>query len=150
MKAAHPEHVHIVRYEDLLLDSARSLQEICDFLGIEYQKGVLNAKRAEGVVPTWETEWKGNSMAKIDPAHAHQWKKNGDPALIALVEQLAHTEMVSLGYALSAPDRRYTWRDQFYKGMHGLVAEASVLYREYLSGKKNRFRERGLKQVGRS
>lgn len=150
MKAAHPEQVHIVRYEDLLLDSAGSLQAICGFLGIEYQEGMLSGERAEGVVPAWETEWKRNSKAKIDPAHANQWKKNGDPALNALVEQLAHVEMVGLGYALSAPDRRYSWRDKLYKALHGFVAGAGVLYREYFSGKKNRFRERTMKQRAHS
>lgn len=150
MKTAYPEQVYIARYEDILLDSARSLEEICNFIGVEYQDQMLIGERAEAVVPAWETEWKRNSKTKIDPAHANQWMKNGEHALNSLVERIAHAEMVSLGYVLSKPEQRYSWRDQLHNKMQGLVIAMGVLYREYLSGKKNRFRERVLKQAANS
>jgi len=149
-KTDYPGQVYIARYEDLVQDPERSLRDMCDFLGVEYQEYKLAGERAQGVVPTWEMEWKRNSMSKIDPAHANQWMKSGDPGLNALVERIAHAEMVSLGYVLSAPERYYTWRDRLYKGVYGLLTEAGILYREYLSGKKNRFRERTLKHEAKS
>lgn len=146
MKQAYPDQVHVVRYEDLLLDSMSSMRKICEFVGVEYQEQMLGDKRAEGVVPDWEMEWKKSSKSRIDPAHANQWKAAGNAVLCDLVEQCAYSEMSSLGYELSKGDKHHSLWDGLRKRAYDKYVEVGVVYREYFSGKKNRFRERALKE----
>ncbi len=74
--SAHPR-VRIVRYEDLVLESARTVESLCHDLGLSFQPGMLN-------VPHWgsstvtHTSAAGPSMASLD-----KWREILDGAEIA-------------------------------------------------------------------
>ena len=63
------EHANrkIVRFEDLISDPAQTLQDICDFLGVEYSAGMLKGMDAVGQPPGHRVH--DFDTPEIEPSH---------------------------------------------------------------------------------
>ena len=77
-----------VNYEDLITQPAEVLTEICQFIGLEYDKAMLNYDQ-------------DTTYSKPDPKLIQQWRKKLSEEEIRLVESRASDLLVSRGYELS-------------------------------------------------
>jgi len=76
----------IVRYEDLVSQPQRQLDDICDFLEIPFESPLLSPTRLG-------KKWKGNSMngerfESIESSHLDSWKSQIAPIEIAYINHL--------------------------------------------------------------
>ena len=77
-----------VNYEDLITQPAEVLTEICQFIGLEYDKAMLNYDQ-------------DTTYSKPDPKLIQQWRKKLSEEEIRLVESRSSDLLVSRGYELS-------------------------------------------------
>jgi hypothetical protein len=100
----HPEAVLQVRYEDLLANPEGTLRSICQFIGEEFEDGLLShqdtAAAQKGAVLS--ESWR-NTGGPILQANAGKYKTALRPAEIAQVEQAAGQMMDMLGYTRDGP-----------------------------------------------
>lgn len=91
-------HLHMVRYEDLILDPERQLGRAMEFLGLAFESGQLQASDASTAVPGWETAWKGKATDLPDPSRVAAWKREADPASLLAMESVMRKELTAWGY----------------------------------------------------
>lgn len=84
----------MIRFEDVLNRPRESMMELCDFLGIDFQEGLLDA-------PQTGSSRQPDSQASrgVDPSRAQRWKKGGlNPGELALCTSVNRSLMKKLGY----------------------------------------------------
>ncbi|MEM9996344.1 MAG: sulfotransferase [Bacteroidota bacterium] len=99
---AHPERVHIVRYEDLLMTPVPTLEALCAFLGIAFEPSMLNPEQGGSTVPDWERDWKGKATGQLDPSRVAGWKRTATPAQQRLLHAILGPTLDQWGYAVPA------------------------------------------------
>ncbi len=77
-----------VRYEELVEDPQQHLTNICTFLGLEYEPGMLNIEN-------------DTTYSYPDPSYSYQWKKKLSNREINWVEYQCKDLLLSRGYQLS-------------------------------------------------
>lgn len=88
-----------VRFEDLLSQSKQTVNDICSFLGIEYEDSMLDV--ASSLSPT-AGQLPHRSVDKgIDPFVAEQWKKGLGSSDIYWCERINGKYMHQLGYPIT-------------------------------------------------
>ncbi len=101
-----PERYCLIRYEDLVLRSEETLGRLCGFLGISYEKEMMEyTKTVEARVPSerlWLWPELGNSPKK---SKAFRWKKTMGKAQRAVFDSIAGPLLDELGYERSASGR---------------------------------------------
>lgn len=96
-----PQNVHLIRYEDLLKDSEKTLSSIAEFLDIEKQASLFEPTR-HGKVWDGNSMHKENSVGKInDFALKQRWKDQLSDQEIQTIETNLAGPMQDLGYELS-------------------------------------------------
>jgi len=89
------EHLLSVKYEDLVSDPARTLSQICDFLGITFETGMLKFTDVEHHLVN------GNDM-RLRQSHEisldERWKTELDKDALATFEHLTKSMNSKLGY----------------------------------------------------
>lgn len=95
-KAKYPKDVLSIRYEDLLLDTERTVKEITDFIGIEYEKNMLNANGL--IVPEFTKHQHKLVGKKADKSRMQAWKKTLSNREIEIFEQKTNNMLNFLGY----------------------------------------------------
>lgn len=90
----------MVRFEDLAADAAGSIREVCSFLGLQFEPGMLH-------IPHWgssnvvsDSNQKGVSAEVVS-----KWRDSLSPGEIRTCEKAAGNLMQKLGYATESPDR---------------------------------------------
>jgi len=69
-----------VKYEDLITDPKTTVQSLCEFLGINFEHGMLSFQNtAKSLVHSDEVQWKKETFEPINPNNANQWKSNLTP-----------------------------------------------------------------------
>lgn len=99
LKAAYPDDVFLLRYEDLISAPEDSLRQVCAFLGIDFELPMLEYYK------TGTAEYSGY-YAQIheklneapDKSRIDAWRKHMTPPQIAVVESVCGDLMESLGY----------------------------------------------------
>lgn len=95
---------HLLTYEQLVRDPRGTALELCSFLGIDFDPGMLDTNRYLDL-STGGT-WAGNSQYKpvlsgIDPAHIDRWRGRLAGEIARTVEFACHAEMRWVGLAPS-------------------------------------------------
>ena len=97
--------VHVVKYEDLIKDSAKELSEILDFLGIKVVKATVErAVKAADINKLKVEEEKGGFRENITEKHGNffngctSWKEELGPKWITRIEKDHGKVMKLLGY----------------------------------------------------
>ena len=90
------ENYHMIRYEDLVQDTEKTMQQIAEFTGIPYNPAML-------IPSTLGSPWKGNSMSGkgfdgISQAPVYAWKKDIFPLEAALINLLLPHVLTRFGY----------------------------------------------------
>lgn len=88
-----------VDYETLVLNSASTLQTICDFLGEEFEEQMLDYHRdAEKKMPEKSKEWHRNSMSRPNADKVQEWKRNMPLSDRIIFDEIAGDTLESFGY----------------------------------------------------
>jgi hypothetical protein len=130
-----PEQVHWVTYESLTARPAAELEQICGFLGVNFEPSMLAFHQRHQNLEEDMAEGRHHSLLS-KPAtteHIGRYQNAFSPAQIALVERLLGGEMQALGYPLSN-------RNGLVFSAHEEKAfgEAEVYYEQMLSGATRR------------
>lgn len=137
----HPNPVHRLRYEDLVAEPEARLAELCDFVGVPYDPGLL----AYPGTTTYD---------RPDASLAFQWRRKQTPAELALVEHRLGPLLVQSGYEPSGhPPRAPTRAERVRLGLQNRAAVWRFLIGRYgpvapvLRGLGRRLRLDGLERL---
>ena len=98
---SRPGQCLVLRYEDLLSEFPDCVARLCEFLGVPPSDEMIRFFEQDSRIAI--NRQNINTMRDVDPAIAEKWRKSLTPAQVALIESVAHEQMVALGYALSGP-----------------------------------------------
>lgn len=99
------DRIHVVAFEALVADPGPELAALCDFLGVEEDRGLLDAGRARAAdgAPFAANTSHGAVAPGARPELSERWRATLDPGALALVELVCGPEMEAAGMALSGP-----------------------------------------------
>ena len=97
--------IHVVAFEALVADPGPALAGLCAFLGVEEDRGLLDAGRARGADgrPFAANTSHGPVAPGARPELSERWRTSLDPGALALVELVCGPEMEAAGMAPSGP-----------------------------------------------
>jgi hypothetical protein len=94
-----PERYREVRYEDLVAEPERVLGEICEFIGLPFDDGMLRYHEHAGrLVPTLSHAESHRNLHKPPTRGLRDWRRDLTPRDIAVFEALAGDLLDELGY----------------------------------------------------
>jgi len=93
------DRYHVVRYEDLVLNSAEALGGICEFIGLPFAEEMLTYhSMVDAKIPD-DKRWLWPALNKPPvKSKAYGWKKKMSPTKRAVFEDIAGDTLKSLGY----------------------------------------------------
>ena len=131
-KRKWPDRVHLIRYEDLLVDPRVELDSICDFIGVKFDPEMITGDDKTSAIPDWEQSWKANSGDKIDPSLTQKWRKSTNRALLSKIESMIAPELNALGYVCSNDRQKLGLFDKISINFSRFRYRASVFYRKHM------------------
>ncbi|TQF00119.1 MAG: methyltransferase domain-containing protein [Spiribacter salinus] len=94
-----PERYHVVRFEDLVLDSEATLRRLCEFLGVPYSPAMLDYGHAVADKVPDDRRWLWPDLDKApQQQNVYRWRQTMRPAQRALIERTAGDMLRELGY----------------------------------------------------
>lgn len=92
-------HYLEVRYEDLVTHPSQTLERICDFLGENFEPGMLNYPlSAEQIMPRQSLRWHRSSVSAPDPSKAFHWRTRMPLSDQIVFEDVAGDALELFGY----------------------------------------------------
>lgn len=111
----------LLRYEDLLTAPEPTIRTVCQFLGVEFEEGMLtHHEDAEDFMRTRAlTDFNSTATGPIDPSRVGSWRKHLSRRDVAIVEKICRDEMLRFGYpldgaTLSVADQLSVWARSLY------------------------------------
>jgi hypothetical protein len=90
-----------VHYEDLVLDTEKTVRRICNFLGEEFEPQMLLwQKKADQLVPAREAHIHEKLKQMPDAANVHRWKREMSAREIFVAEAFMGDQLRARGYEL--------------------------------------------------
>ena len=136
-----PEQLYWVKYESLTAQPSVELEQICGFLGVEFEPSMIDFYHQHQGVERDMAEGQHHQLLS-KPAttdHVGRYQKVFGPSQIALVERLLGQEMQILGYPLSTSGELSLASDE-----ERAFAKAEGNYQEMVSGDiRKRLRKKG-------
>ena len=122
----HKNGVHLVRYEDLLGDPAEVLNEICKFIGIDYEPAMLRFHEQDSArqISSKSEFWKNLSQPLMQN-NFNKFKQELSRADIELIESIAGLELSMLGYDRMSDARSL----QFSRFRLGLIQMQEIWFK---------------------
>ena len=98
-EARHPGQVRTVRYEDLVTDPRRHVQDVCAFLDLRYVPDMLAIERSDRskIVPD-QASWFPTLFEGINTRAVARWRREMPARDQAVFAALAGEELAELGY----------------------------------------------------
>ena len=89
-----------IRYEDLVREPERTVRELCQFLGEEFEPVMLSFHKSAGEYMKAEAanDFNAAAMKPISTAMLDTWNGDLEPCEVAVVESLCADEMRAYGY----------------------------------------------------
>jgi hypothetical protein len=98
-RAAHPDRVLCLRYEDLITAPAAALRSVCDALNCAFEPAMLRFHEHDALPVNVEREpWKAGSVRPIDPSNRARWRTGMPPADCAIVDWIVGARRDRFGY----------------------------------------------------
>lgn len=118
---------HIIRYEDLILNTVQTLQYLCNFLKVEYSDDMVNyMAKVDSEIPNSKI-WLWPELKKTpQKSRAYRWEKNMTKAQRVVFESYASSLLKELKYETYTSTPKYI--------------PAYLLELFYFIGKGNRFK----------
>jgi len=136
-----PEQIRWVKYESLVAEPSAELQNICEFLGVDFEPSMLGFYHRHAQLEQGIPEGEHHSLLSR-PATTEKigrYREALNPTQVALVEQLLGAEMLALGYPLS-PASNFSFSQMEKR----CLEKAERHYGEMVTGEiRKRFRRRG-------
>lgn len=97
----YPDRVLTIRFEDFIANQELVLRKVCDFMGIDFLRKMLNVSNSqEAHKLSWLSDlWVSNSSAPI-PANAEKFRRSLSDTEIRTIETLCKDHMKFFGYEL--------------------------------------------------
>lgn len=92
------DRFYLLTFEQLLRDPEQQLQDVCRFIGVEFETQQFLAQTASATVPAWEQNWKGKAVEKLDSARIQVWKKEATPEEKYAMNILMGDALQKMGY----------------------------------------------------
>lgn len=93
-----------IRYEDLVLDTVKTLEKICSFIGVLYEKDMLSYVDSVDTMIT-RTENESNVHRKLyrmpKSNDVYKWQKSWSQLTLFQFETVAHKNLRALGYKVN-------------------------------------------------
>lgn len=142
-EARHPEQVMRVYYEDIASRFPDTIQEVCSFLGVQFEPGMLSHHRLRD--DTYSQRYyravHKNLGSEIRPERINAWARELTPREVATVEAICGPLMAQLGYPVQSTAKPLPgWHTGLTRAM-GVVRQIShyVRFRRgYLFGAARR------------
>ena len=99
---ANPNYVEVF-YEKLVESPETELRRLCDFLGLEFNPGMLDfaeVNRREELVPSHRLAWHSATLEPVQNSRVAAWQQALAPKDIARFELMAGHRLLGFGYAL--------------------------------------------------
>lgn len=114
---------HTIRYETLVADPRPVLEEMCAFLGEDFDEAMLEPHKVKNVIPERKV-WHENLKQGVSQDRVESWRTELDPWELGLMETVVRRKLRRYGYEISGAGprpsltavRRYafiTRRDRF-------------------------------------
>ena len=140
-----PEQVRWVKYEVLTAEPAAELEQICDFLGVDFEQSMLAFYRRHANVEQDTPDGRHHALLS-KPATTERIGRHREalsPSQIALIERFLAQEMLAVGYS-PASSHSLSFDPHEEKSF----AKAEHYYEEMVAGViRRRFRRRGTLKV---
>jgi hypothetical protein len=136
-----PDQIRWVKYEELVAQPAEQLEQICGFLGVEFEPAMLNFyhRFQEGEQETLAGTHHSLLSQPATPEKIGRYREALSPSQIALVERLLRAEMQAFDYPL-CHGGEFSFTAEEEKALH----KAEVYYQQMASGQiRKRFRRKG-------
>lgn len=140
------QKVYTLRYEDLIEQPAKHAEEICNFLGLAYEKGILLFYQDSLTIKNSEQISAWSNLAKaVIKNNKNKYKGVLSEEEIKSIEKICYFEMLHFGYqAEYSHEKLAAWSDEEvenlhqielaelkYEPVHGVLANMSAKARFY-------------------
>lgn len=98
-----------IRYEDLVSDATQILTELCEFIGVGFEKDMLNFSNTASDVSTSNEVWKKSVSQTLTTNRCFAWKKTLDYELRKISSDVTHEHLVSYNYEFESTPERTTF-----------------------------------------
>jgi hypothetical protein len=102
-----PDSYIEVRYEDLVTAPEHELRRLCDFLGEDFDKAMLEPHRVADVAVPDRKVWHTRTYQAVDDKAMQRWRDDLEPWELDLFEFVAARQMRFHGYELSRGRRPF-------------------------------------------
>ncbi|MCK5544187.1 MAG: sulfotransferase [Desulfobulbaceae bacterium] len=104
IKTEFPDTVHLIKYEDLVMDPDTEIRRICDFIGVPFDEKLLNiANYLDGDNKPWKqnTHYGYETRQTINTDSLTRWQRILEEPDLLAIELIARDWMEALGYECS-------------------------------------------------
>ena len=116
-----------LRYENLITSPEDILLALCDFLGVNYQKSMLNfPQNSRHFVAPEEFGWKKEVLQPLNQSNLNKWEKFLPDKEIVLIEKFCSHLMKIHGYNRARKFSSLSFKDKIWV-MIGYIFMASIL-----------------------
>jgi len=142
-KEKHSESVHLLRYEDLVIQPDVELREILEFLDIPFHEDVLQYSHKPSFYH--KTRENINTYRNPDINLAKKWQEKLSNRQKNIVETVAGTMLRKLDYPVSDITCKIGAIEKAYYRMHQkIIGEVQIQYRWRISMIREYFRKKAL------
>ena len=121
----YPDRFTLVRHEDLLTDPTYHLVRICSFLGVDFDRGMLEFYKRPTNAPKWE--WHTNLAKPLDKNRVYLWKKTMTRSDVLKSDYICRNLASHFGYENASKQRSITL---FFITLLGVLYGSIITYTE--------------------
>jgi len=123
-----PENFFFIRFEDMVNDLQTSAKSLCEFLGVPFDKDMLNYNKKESYYKIQKENM--HTFNKPDKALTSKWQTNLSTHEINVIENIAGELLLELGYAkIGAPIKLSSFQKTYYKIHQTIIGEIQLQYK---------------------
>jgi len=111
VKKRFPERIHLIKYEDILLNPVSSIKELCQFTNLTYHDSMIEGKGFK--IPNYTASQHDLVGKKLDKSRIEKWKKELSQKDVLIIESKSKTIMQAFGYKIDeSVNYRITFKDK--------------------------------------
>lgn len=140
----YPEKFLLVKYEDLLENSEKMIDEIFQFTSEERDNLESSTLEKSKIFSQWESGWKEDASTDIDSSIAYKWMKNPKTKHFDW-SSWTRTGIILMNYPI-IPDSDVRQRFRFKPWPFRIIYFLVLMYRTHFVRRGSKFRRKILKQ----
>ena len=111
----------LVKYEELVTSTEETLAKICAFLGLNFDKNILDYhESANSEMPASSIQWHKSSVSAVNPNKINDWKTKLTKSEKIIFQEVAKAGLEEFGYEFLPTDPHYKTKllKAFYSVQH--------------------------------